>query len=76
VARAAGRRRFELITSISDPLISNGGDGSFHPFDESQVRSALSQVRFPLPGLSADVFLLPYPRPMAQFGRRGQTLQW
>lgn len=57
-----GGARFELITSTSDPLISNGGDGSFHPFDESQVRAALSQVRFPLQGLSAHVYLLPYPR--------------
>jgi hypothetical protein len=57
-----GGSRFQLITSTSDPAISNGGDGSFHPFDETQVRAALSQVRFPLAGLSAHVYLLPYPR--------------
>lgn len=57
-----GGARFELITSTSDPIISNGGDGSFHPFDETQVRAALAQVRFPLQGLSADIYLLPYPR--------------
>lgn len=57
-----GGTRFELVTSTSDPLIANAGDGSFHPFDESVVREALSQVGFPLAGLSADVFILPYPR--------------
>lgn len=54
--------RFELVTSTSDPVIANPGDGSFHPFDPVEVRAALSAVRFPLRGLAARVFLLPYPR--------------
>lgn len=54
--------RFELVTSTLDPVISNPGDGSFHPFDEAVVRAALDQVRFPLHGVAAEIFLLPYPR--------------
>ena len=57
-----GASRFELITSIDDPAISNRGDGFFHPFDGAEVRAALSEVRFPLDGITADVFILPYPR--------------
>jgi hypothetical protein len=57
-----GGERWELITSTSDPQIANSGDGAFHPFDEAQVRAALSEVRFPLSTLSAHVFVLPYPR--------------
>lgn len=57
-----GGARFELVTSTADPVIANPGDGSFHPFDLAEVRAALSEVRFPLAGVSADVFILPYPR--------------
>ncbi|HET7225808.1 MAG TPA: hypothetical protein VFK69_08855 [Candidatus Eisenbacteria bacterium] len=54
--------QFELVTSTSDPLVSNPGDGAFHPFDGAVVREALDQVRFPLEGISAEVFVLPFPR--------------
>ena len=57
-----GGTRFELVTSTADPAIANPGDGSFHPFDAAEVREALAEVRYPLDGLDADVFLLPYPR--------------
>src|SRR5215510_6358950 len=40
-----GGRQFELVSSITDAVVSNHGDGAFHPFDEAQVRSALDQVR-------------------------------
>ena len=57
-----GGLEFELITSIDDPDISNRGDGAFHPFDAAQVNAAYADVRFPLGGIAADVYLLPYPR--------------
>jgi hypothetical protein len=57
-----GGARYELVTSASDPAISNPGDGSFHPFEEPEVRAALAAVRFPLAKIRADVFILPYPR--------------
>ena len=57
-----GGARHELITSTTDPAIFNPGDGAFHPFDESIVRSALAALSFPTRRLRADVFLLPYPR--------------
>jgi hypothetical protein len=57
-----GGARHELVTSVSDAAIANPGDGSFHSFEESQVRAALAAVRYPLGGVRAEVFLLPYPR--------------
>jgi hypothetical protein len=60
--RLPGGARYELVTSTSDPVIANPGDGAFHPFDAAEVRSALAAVRFPLSGIDADVFVLPYPR--------------
>jgi hypothetical protein len=52
--------RFELVTEACE--LPNPGDGSFHPFDEAVVRSALEGVRYPLGDLAAEIFLLPYPR--------------
>ena len=57
-----GGTRHELVTSISDPAIANQGDGRFHPFDNREVRSVLDAVRFPLARISAEVFILPFPR--------------
>lgn len=57
-----GGARYELITSITDPAIANHGDGQFHPFEAAEVRSALQGVRFSLSHVSADVFILPFPR--------------
>jgi len=54
--------REELVTSIDDPAILNKGDGSFHPFEENQVRAALAALRAPLAHLRVEVFLLPFPR--------------
>ena len=57
-----GGASFELVTSTADPIIANHGDGDFHAFDPAQVRAALAAVRYPLDGVAADVFILPYPR--------------
>ncbi len=57
-----GGARYELVTSTSDPVIANAGDGSFHPFEETQVRAALAALRHPIGSVCVDVFLLPYPR--------------
>lgn len=57
-----GGSSWELVTSTSDPVITNVGDGSFHAFESSEVAAALAQVRYPLDGISAEVFILPYPR--------------
>ena len=57
-----GGSRWELVTSTSDPSVTNHGDGAFHAFEPAEVLAALAQVRFPLRQLSADVFILPYPR--------------
>ena len=57
-----GGASWELVTSTDDPAISNPGDGEFHPFDPAQVELALAGVRYPLERISADVFILPFPR--------------
>jgi hypothetical protein len=57
-----GGARFELVTSTDDPEISNPGDGAFHPYQPEVVRAALAATRFPIDGIGAEIFLLPYPR--------------
>jgi hypothetical protein len=57
-----GGQTFELVTSTGDAAIANPGDGSFHAYDEDQVRAAIAATRFPLQGVSADIYLLPFPR--------------
>ena len=52
--------RYELVTSTAG--LPNPGDGAFHPFDSQVVAAALAGIRFPLAGIAADVFILPYPR--------------
>jgi hypothetical protein len=69
-----GGSRWELVTSTSDPAIGNPGDGSFHPYDEAEVRDALESVRFPLRGISAEVFILPYPRRLSLESAAGPGL--
>lgn len=54
--------RWELVTSTADAAIANPGDGQFHAFEASEVDAALAQVRFPLQNVSAEIFILPYPR--------------
>jgi hypothetical protein len=56
-----GGMSFELVTSSADPAISNHGDGSFHAFDAGEVNAALAAVSYPLDGVTAEVFILPYP---------------
>lgn len=57
-----GGARFELVTSVHDPVITHPGDGAFHPFDVAEVRAAIAEVRYPLRRIRAEIFLLPYPR--------------
>jgi hypothetical protein len=56
-----GGMSFELITSTADPAISNHGDGSFHAFDGAEVSAALAAVCYPLDGVAAEIYILPYP---------------
>ena len=57
-----GGTSWELVTTTSDPVVTNAGDGQFHPFAVAEVEAALAGVRFPLARVSAEVFILPYPR--------------
>jgi hypothetical protein len=57
-----GGMSYELVTSAADPVISNHGDGAFHAFDAGEVSAALAAVSYPLGGVAAEVFILPYPR--------------
>lgn len=57
-----GGASWELVTSTDDSVVTNPGDGEFHPFDPAEVQRALDGVRYPLERISAEVFILPYPR--------------
>jgi len=54
---------YRLITDISDPSITNKGDGRFYPFDYKMVLQALNDID--LDGRKLDivahVYILPYP---------------
>lgn len=69
-----GGSRWELITSTTDPVITNPGDGAFHAFERSEVNAALAEVRFPLHHVSAEVFILPYPRRLSLESAAGPGL--
>jgi hypothetical protein len=53
---------WELITHIEDAAIANQGQGAFFPVDPALVRNAVASVTFPLAGVDAEIFILPYPR--------------
>ncbi|MDI6807925.1 MAG: T9SS type A sorting domain-containing protein [Candidatus Eisenbacteria bacterium] len=59
-------RKWELITDVMDARIPNKGDGAFHTMNVSRVVDALRKIRFPLEGVSVDIFILPYPRAETQ----------
>ena len=69
-----GGTRWELVRSVTDPAILNPGDGSFHPYDAAEVRAALANVRYPLERLSAEIFILPFPRRSALESAAGPGL--
>ena len=69
-----GGSRWELITSTTDPAITNPGDGAFHAFERSEVNAALAEVRFPIHHVSAEVFILPYPRRLSLESAAGPGL--
>ena len=53
---------WELVTSTSDPAVTNPGDGAFHSYETTEIDAALAQVHFPLEHVSAEIFVLPFPR--------------
>src|SRR5437762_6393036 len=69
-----GGSRWELVTSTTDPIVTNPGDGAFHAFDAAEVAAALEQVRFPLRQVSAEVFILPFPRRLSLESAAGPGL--
>jgi hypothetical protein len=69
-----GGSRWELITSTADPAITNPGDGAFHAFERAEVSAALAEVKFPLRQVSAEVFILPYPRRLSLESAAGPGL--
>jgi hypothetical protein len=69
-----GGSRWELVTSTTDPEVTNPGDGAFHAFDRAEVAEALAEVRFPVHQVSAEVFILPYPRRLSLESAAGPGL--
>jgi hypothetical protein len=51
-----------VITDVGDPLISNKGDGEFHPMSTELVLECLEAIDHPDTRIDIEVFILPYPR--------------
>ncbi len=60
----ADGQSYQFVEGMSDPQITNKGDGRFHPFDEDLVIKALSAIDVGgrAMNLSVNVYLLPLPR--------------
>jgi hypothetical protein len=54
--------RYHFITSTEDFLITNVGDGRFHPMSVTTVIEAMAALRMQDAGLQLRVFVLPFPR--------------
>ncbi len=55
-------REWELVTDPSSPLVSQLGDGAFHPMEPTFVRAALRDLGPGLRPADGRVFVLPFPR--------------
>jgi len=53
---------YALVTDIDDPIISNRGDGAFHPMPLDAVSAAIRDIRMEDAQLSVRIFVLPFPR--------------
>ena len=53
---------YELVTDPGSPLVSQLGDGAFHPMDRPEVESALFALGALTSRLELRVLILPYPR--------------
>ncbi len=62
VLRIGNGEELQVVTDINDPLISNKGDGRFHPFGTELVLECLDRIEYAPMNLEVDVFILPYPR--------------
>jgi hypothetical protein len=60
--RLAGGGTLTVITDTQDPLITNKGDGHFHPIDERLLIDVLGEIDYPGLRLGIEVYLLPFPR--------------
>jgi hypothetical protein len=54
--------RYRFVTEVDDPVISNRGDGAFHPMPVAEVAAALRAIRLVGAHLDVDIYVLPYPR--------------
>src|ERR1051325_472517 len=54
--------RWALVPSATDPAISTPGAAAFRAFDPAEAASALAQLTSPLRNISAEVYILPFPR--------------
>jgi hypothetical protein len=53
---------WELVTDTADPVITNAGDGSFHPMSAAHVKAAVRHVGSFTRALEGKILILPYPR--------------
>jgi hypothetical protein len=68
--REAGRLVFtdahgvdwSLVEDPDSEIISNKGDGAFHPCDSREIAAACQEVDYRIEDLDVEIFVLPFPR--------------
>lgn len=53
---------YALVTDIDDPIITNRGDGRFHPMALDAVSAAIRDIRMQDAQLKVRIYVLPFPR--------------
>ncbi|UCE01635.1 MAG: T9SS type A sorting domain-containing protein [Candidatus Latescibacterota bacterium] len=54
--------QYTLVTDINDPIVSNKGDGRFHPIAVDDVVEAMREIQIDNAQIRVRIYLLPYPR--------------
>jgi len=67
--------RWELVTTVDDPVIQYRGGGAFFPVPVEHVESALAALDYPMDRVGIEIFILPYPRrTLIDSNAQGQTV--
>jgi hypothetical protein len=54
--------QYTLVTDIDDPIVTNKGDGCFHPMPMDDVVEALREIQIDNAQIRVRIYILPYPR--------------
>lgn len=54
--------QYDLVTDTADPVITNRGDGRFHPMPVEAIVAAIEAIHLENADLTVEIYVLPYPR--------------